>query len=126
MTSVREVLVTSVLEHAESYVRAFNSGDPAALDSHYTDDAVTVWEKGVALSGEARRAGMAEFLAQQPKITTTVLESHVTEDTALLVVDWTIDIPGGERLSGIGTDVLRRGAGGQWLFAIDNPYGKDI
>jgi ketosteroid isomerase-like protein len=55
----------------------------------------------------------------------------VTSDTALLVVDWTIDIPetanaGSEHHSGIGLDVLRRGGDGQWRFAIDNPYGREL
>ncbi|MBT2426315.1 nuclear transport factor 2 family protein [Streptomyces sp. ISL-112] len=128
MTSNSDELAKEVLAHSENYVRAFNSGDPAAVDSLYTEDAVSVWEPGKPVSGAERRAGLAEYLARKPVMAIQVLESYVTSDTALLAVDWTIDIPspvGPERQRGIGVDVLRRGTDGQWRFAIDNPYGTD-
>ncbi|MFG2557029.1 YybH family protein [Streptomyces sp. NPDC048581] len=129
MTVASDELTKEVLAHAENYVRAFNSGDPAAVDRLYTEDAVSVWEKGKPVSGAERRAGLAEYLAQQPVMKIEILESYVISDTALLAVDWTIDIPtpqGTERQQGVGVDVLRRGGDGQWRFAIDNPYGTDI
>ncbi|MFE4384382.1 YybH family protein [Streptomyces cyaneofuscatus] len=126
MASNSDELVGEVLAHAESYVRAFNSGDPTAVDRLYTEDAVSVWEKGKPVSGAERRAGLAEYLAQGPVMKIDVLETYVTSDTAMLAVDWTIEIPGAERQQGIGVDILRRGADGRWLFAIDNPYGSDV
>ncbi|MGP4052524.1 YybH family protein [Streptomyces sp. 2A115] len=130
MASTTDELVQGVIEHAEHYVEAFNSGDAAAVDLLYTDDAVSVWEKGKPVGGQERRDGLAAFLAQKPVMKTTILESYVTGDTALLVVDWAIEVtaaPGGpEHHKGIGLDVLRRGGDGKWRFAIDNPHGKDI
>ncbi|GGV81300.1 YybH family protein [Streptomyces griseoloalbus] len=131
MAETNDALTAAVLEHAATYVRTFNSGDAAAVDRLYTDDAISVWEKGHPASGEERRKGLAEFLAAKPKLTNKVLESYVTSDTALLVTDWAIDIPAtadsaAESISGIGLDVLRLGADGQWRFAIDNPYGKEL
>ncbi|KAB2587557.1 MULTISPECIES: YybH family protein [Streptomyces] len=130
MAASTDALTAEVLEHAQNYVRAFNSHDPAILEQHYTEDAVTAWEKGKAISGKARQDELAEFLAQKPTMKINVLESYVTSDTALLVVDWTIDLAeakeGPAHHAGIGLDVLRRGTDGIWRFAIDNPHGKDI
>lgn len=113
-------------EHGNRYVAAFNAGDVATLDTMYTEDAISVWEPGVPLSGQARKDALRELIAQKPKMTATLRESHVTGDTALLVVDWVIELTtpeGEERLSGVGLDVLRR-RDGEWLFAVDNPYGE--
>jgi uncharacterized protein (TIGR02246 family) len=130
MTVTSDELTAEVIQHAERYVRTFNSGDSAALDQLYADDAVIVWEKGQPVSGKERRAAAADFLALRPRMTTTVKESYVTHDAALLVVEWTIDVDdpegGTEQLQGTGLDVLRRGADGTWRFSIDNPYGKDL
>lgn len=120
-------LVDSVEEHGKRYVEAFNSGDLDAINALYTDDAISVWEPGTPLTGEERKAALAEFIAQKPKMTAAIRESHVTSTAALLVVDWTIDIPaaddGPEHLEGVGIDVLRRGTDGKWRFAVDNPFG---
>jgi uncharacterized protein (TIGR02246 family) len=115
-------------EMTAAYVQAFNAGDAEAIELFYTEDAVTVWEPGVAASGDARRQGTKEFLARKPHMTAAVRESYVTGDAALFVVDWTIDIPAGpggpeEHLSGVGLDVLRLGADGVWRYAVDNPFG---
>jgi uncharacterized protein (TIGR02246 family) len=120
-------LVREAEEHGNRYVAAFNAGDVATLDTMYTDDAISVWEPGVPLSGQARKDALRELIAMKPKMTATLRESQVTGDTALLVVDWVIELttPDGEeqRLSGVGLDVLRR-RDGQWLFAVDNPFGE--
>jgi uncharacterized protein (TIGR02246 family) len=120
-------LASEAEEHGNRYVAAFNAGDVATLDTMYTEDAISVWEPGVPLSGQARKDALRELIAQKPKMTATLRESQVTGDTALLVVDWVIEVttPEGEeqRYSGVGLDVLRR-RDGQWLFAVDNPYGE--
>jgi uncharacterized protein (TIGR02246 family) len=120
-------LTIDVEERGQLYVEAFNSGDLDAINQMYTEDAVSVWKPGNPVTGKARKAALAELISRKPKMTATLRESHVTGDTALLVVDWTIEIPtpeGGEHLKGVGLDVLRLGADGQWRFAIDNPFGE--
>ncbi|GEC10484.1 hypothetical protein SSP24_81390 [Streptomyces spinoverrucosus] len=116
-----------VEEHLAFYVRTFNEGDADAINRLYTEEAVSVWEPGKPLSGAERKANLAEFLTLRPKLTAKIRESHVTTDTALLSVDWTMEIDGedGKRESfgGLATDVLRRGADGNWRYAIDDPYG---
>ncbi|ONK09799.1 nuclear transport factor 2 family protein [Streptomyces sp. MP131-18] len=130
MVSNSDDLKKEIFAHVEHYIREFNSGDAAAVDRLYTDDAVSVWEPGKAATGAERRAGQAAYLAQKPVMKAEVIESYVTSDTALLAVDWTIDIPGApggpQRQQGTGVDVLRRGKDGKWRFAIDNPYGTDL
>lgn len=124
-----ESLVRSAEEHGNRYIAAFNSGDLAVIDAMYTEDAISVWEPGNPLSGDARREALAEFIAQRPTMTATLRESHVTGTAALLVVDWAIDLPledgGTEHLEGVGLDVLRMGPDGNWRFAVDNPFGTD-
>ncbi|MFD7339104.1 YybH family protein [Streptomyces violascens] len=116
-----------VAEHLAHFVRTFNSGDFAGTDELYTEDAISVWEPGNPLSGQARKDALAEFIAIKPVLNATIRESYVTSDTALLVTDWSLDIPnengGTDHIEGIGTDILRRDEKGNWRYAIDEPYG---
>ncbi|NBE52401.1 YybH family protein [Streptomyces boluensis] len=124
-------LPADIEEHLESYVTAFNSHDLQAVDAHYTKEAVAVWEPGKPVSGDARRAAAKEFFdTAAPTIVADVREAYVTGDTALVVVDWTMQVNddkgGRERLVGVGLDVLRRTEdGGRWLYAIDDPFGEE-
>ncbi|MEU4149168.1 nuclear transport factor 2 family protein [Streptomyces sp. NPDC026659] len=128
MSSTLEELTRTAEEHGRLYVEAFNAGDVDVLKAMYTEDAVSVWEPGNPLTGKEREASLAEFVAQKPKMTATLREAHVTSNTALLVVDWAIDLStpeGDEHLEGTGLDVLRLGPDGKWRFAIDNPFGAE-
>lgn len=127
MVSAQKNAATDPIEHGKRYVEAFNTGDIETLDGLYTEDAISVWEPGKPLSGQARKDALREFVAAGPKMTAEVRESHITGDTALLVVDWSIDVTteeGEQHLNGTGLDVLRRGQDGVWRFAVDNPFGQ--
>jgi ketosteroid isomerase-like protein len=54
-------------------------------------------------------------------------ERHVTGDTTLFIVDWTIDMTGvdgkPERLAGVGVDVVRKDHDGRWQYAVDDAFG---
>ncbi|MCC3779084.1 nuclear transport factor 2 family protein [Streptomyces sp. UNOB3_S3] len=121
-------LTNEVEKHTDLYVEAFNRGDADAVNAFYTDEAVAVWEPGKPLTGQARKDSVKEFLALGPTMNAKVRQSFVTGDTALLIVDWTIDTVDAdgkpEHLKGIGVDVLRLGADGNWRYAIDDPYGQ--
>ncbi|MER5865503.1 nuclear transport factor 2 family protein [Kitasatospora sp. NPDC002040] len=120
-------LASDAEEHGKLYVKAFNSGDVDAVNRMYTEDAISVWEPGNPLTGQARKDALAEFLSMRPTMSAKLRESHITGNTALLVVEWEIDVTtpdGPEHLQGTGLDVLRRGADGKWRFAIDNPFGE--
>jgi uncharacterized protein (TIGR02246 family) len=116
-------------KQTEIYVKAFNTGDAEALNQLYTEDAVSIWEPGKPLTGQAHKDALVEFLAQKPTMSATVRHSYVTGDTTLLVVDWKMTVPGAggaEELQGVGLDVLRRGDDGNWRYAIDNPFGEKV
>jgi uncharacterized protein (TIGR02246 family) len=114
--------------HVALYAQVFNSGDAEALDQLYTEDAVAIWGTEEPLTGKARRDYVAEFLKGKPVMRARTRESYVTSDTALMVVEWSIDMTGQdgkpEHHQGIGLDVLRRGEDGFWRHAIDDPYGE--
>ncbi|MFF8956260.1 YybH family protein [Streptomyces sp. NPDC014894] len=117
-------------KHLAQYTEAFNAGDFEATEAFYTEEAVAVWEPGKPLTGQARRDFQREYLSLGPKINTTLRQSFITDDTALLIVDWFIDTPsadGGEpeRVQGTGVDVLRLGDDGVWRYAIDDPFGQE-
>ncbi|MEU1282361.1 nuclear transport factor 2 family protein [Streptomyces sp. NPDC005805] len=130
-TTQSPVLPKEIEEHVESYLTAFNAGDADAVNRHYTPEAVAVWEPGNPISGAARENFAKEFLAtQKPVMRAAVRESYVTGDTALLVVDWTMEVTGEggakEELQGVGLDVLRRQDDGSWLYAVDDPFGEQV
>jgi uncharacterized protein (TIGR02246 family) len=120
-------LTTDATKMTQLYVRALNSGDADAVNRLYLDDAISVWEPGSPINGQARHDSVVEFVARKPSMRAEVRESYVTGDTALMVVDWTIDVTGEngepEHLTGVGLDVLRRGEDGYWRYAVDNPFG---
>ncbi|MFC8273042.1 YybH family protein [Streptomyces sp. NPDC057271] len=122
-------LTNDVEKHTALYVEAFNAGDADAVNAMYTEDAVAVWDRGVPLTGQARIDSVKAYLAAGPRMTAVPRQSFVTGDTALLIVDWTIDTTDADgkavHLSGVGVDVLRLGADGNWRYAIDDPYGEE-
>lgn len=126
MTShIAEIELTDDAEQqTERYVQAFNSGNAEAVLKFYTEDAVAVWEPGRPLSGDEHRREVTEYVAAGAQMQAKTRQAFVTGDTALLIVDWTMQA-GGEHLSGVGVDVLRRGEDGKWRYAIDDPYGQD-
>lgn len=128
MNSPMTQLTNDAEKHTALYVEAFNSGDLDAINAMYTEDAVAVWDAGVPVTGQARIDSMKKYLAAKPTMTAVPRQSFVTGDTALLIVDWSIDTTDDdgnpETLSGVGVDVLRLGDDGKWRYAIDDPYGE--
>jgi uncharacterized protein (TIGR02246 family) len=126
--SAGTAVVIDVDEHQEAFGEAFNSGNADAVNAMYTDDAVGVWEPGKPLRGQARRDYVTRFMAvRKPTVDATVRQSLVTGDTAMLIVEWSMETTGEdgkpEHLEGVAVDVLRRGEDGRWRYVIDNPYG---
>ena len=54
----------------------------------------------------------------------------VGDDTAQIVVDWSIDGKGPDgkdvHLGGSASDIVRRGADGRWRYIIDNNQGTAV
>ncbi|MFE0326024.1 YybH family protein [Streptomyces sp. NPDC003753] len=108
----------------ELFVRIFNSGDGALYDSMYTADAISNIS-GAPLTGQERTAFFKEFLASGPTIDSRVLQAYTSGDTSLLIVDYSLDVPGPDgqtmHMHGTCTDVLIRDENGDWRLAIDRP-----
>lgn len=123
-------MTKDVLETTDLYVQAVNAGDADRVLALYTEDAVSAWDPDRPLTGQEHHDSVREFLARGPRMKAIVRESYVTSDTALLVVDWDIEIKSEsgepEHLAGVGTDVLRLGQDGSWRYAVDSPFGEDV
>lgn len=113
-----------------NYKNAFNAGDVDAVLANYTDEGVTVVERGVALSrsGDLREALAGYFATAKPQVEFTFVHTYLAGDVALIVTDWSLEElkEDGNRVTehGRATDVLVRGTDGAWKFAIDNRFGS--
>ncbi|MFZ5896261.1 MAG: YybH family protein [Myxococcota bacterium] len=97
-----------------------------ALVDLYEPGAVFVPKPGVVHSGRpAIRAALAELLALRPVMETKVLEVHEADDTALVIVDWSLRGTAPDATivtqSGRSADVLRRQSDGTWRVLVDHP-----
>lgn len=108
----------------EVFLAAFNSGQGAIFDRLYRDDAISNLS-GAPLSGEARTRAITEMLATGPVLKSKVRSSYIAGDTSLIIVDFDLQITGADgqpqRITGVCTDVLIRGADGKWIMAVDRP-----
>jgi uncharacterized protein (TIGR02246 family) len=110
------------------FVRAFNAGDLDALTALYEPDAVLVPDPGQRARGTAAiREAFARIFALQPRMelsTETIVESG--DGLALLHGKWILtgSAPNGDavRMEGRSAEVIRRQAGGGWLYVLDNPF----
>src|SRR5882724_6397604 len=106
---IPEVIPDDPDKQNELFVRLFNAGDGALYDSMYTADAISNISGG-PLTGAERTKFFTDFLATGPKINSKVLQTYTTGDTSLLIVDYSLDIPGPDgtvtNMHGTCTDVL--------------------
>ncbi|MEV6618926.1 nuclear transport factor 2 family protein [Streptomyces sp. NPDC051051] len=106
------------------FLKIFNSGDGAAFDNLYLDDAISNLTGG-PLTGEARTKGIIDLLAKGPTLKSVVKHSYTADDVTLIVVDFELGLPGedGElvQVKGSCTDVIRRTEDGKWMMAVDRP-----
>ncbi|ARQ71077.1 YybH family protein [Streptomyces marincola] len=111
------------------FLRAFNSGDGAAFDRLYRDDAISNLS-GKPLTGNERTEAIKQFLATGPSLDSSIKYAYTAGDTILVVVDFNLEITkeAGERqkIHGTCTDVLRRVENGKWMMAIDRPVADKL
>ncbi|MFD3700873.1 YybH family protein [Streptomyces sp. NPDC058646] len=109
------------------FLRAFNSGEGAAFDRLYRDDAISNLS-GKPLSGAERTRAITELLAKGPTLKSTLKHSYTAGDVTLIVVDFELGIPGDDGelvpVKGSCTDVVRRVEDGRWLMAVDRPVAS--
>lgn len=97
----------------------------------YAPKAVFIAEDGRTITDRAEIAAQLQFLMSLGlPVQANVRHVFVGDDTAQIVVDWTIDGKGpkGEdvHLGGTASDVVRRCADGFWRYIIDNNQGTAV
>lgn len=110
---------------------AMNRGDIDAAAALYEPDAVLIVQPGAAARGDARiREALQGFIQLRPTLTTST--SHVLDagDVALYFGRWQLTGIGPDgapvTMDGESADVLRRHSNGDWLVALDNPWGTAV
>lgn len=121
----------SPLDAVIQFVNAINKGDLETALSLYEPGASFVVQPGVVATGTpALREALAGMLALKPMLTTEAHQIVEARDIALYCSRWSMrgTDPAGKPLheSGRSADVLRRQPNGNWLIALDNPFGSEI
>ena len=114
--------------HAE-WMQAFNAGDLAGMVALYEPNAAVVSEPGgeVVSGPAALEENLQGYLSQAAQIDLQVQRCIRSGDLAILYSGWTMtgQTPDGSEVNRQGqtSDVVRRQDDGNWLLAIDNPFG---
>lgn len=114
-----------------SLLERFNSGKIEAMMALYAPEAVFITKGGRTITDRTEIA--AQF--QRDMSLGLPLKAHVRhvfvgDDTAQIVVDWSIEGKGPDgkdvHLGGSASDIVRRGADGRWRYIIDNNQGTAV
>jgi len=112
-------------------VERFNSGKVSAMMTLYDPEGVLIAKDGRTVTDRTEIA--AQFQRDMSlglPLKANVRHVFVGDDTAQIVVDWSIDGkgPNGEdvHLGGSASDIVRRGADGFWRYIIDNNQGTAV
>ena len=113
------------------FFKAFNERDMETVLGLYEPEAVLVADPGQMASGtDALRSALERFFSMKPTLKIGKQRVVVASSLALSLANWTLTgtLPNGQpmEMSGTTSDVLRRQNDGRWLFAIDNPWGREI
>lgn len=119
------------LEAVAQFVNAMNNGDLETALTFYEPGASLVVKPGVVATGTvALREALTGFVALKPTLTTEAQQVMEAGDVALYCSRWSLrgTDPAGNpvHMGGRSSDVLRRRSDGNWLIALDNPWGTDI
>ena len=114
-----------------SLIERFNSGKVEAMMALYAPEAVFVANDGRTITDRNEIA--AQFQRDMSlglPLKANVRHVFVGDDTAQIVVDWSIEGkgPNGKdiHLGGSASDIVRRGADGLWRYIIDNNQGTAV
>jgi uncharacterized protein (TIGR02246 family) len=110
------------------FADALNAGDLDALVALYEPQAALTPEPGRTVTGHAAiRDALSRFVAGKPRIDIVPRVIAQSGDLALVSARWKLSMTGPDGnpadIAGQSIEVLRRQAGGAWLFAIDEPFG---
>jgi ketosteroid isomerase-like protein len=110
------------------FAQALNTGNVDALVALYEPGASLTASPGSTVHGHAAiREALARFVAGRPNITLAPRLLAQADDLALVTSRWELTTTGphGEpvNVAGESIEVARRQPGGEWLFALDEPFG---
>lgn len=112
-------------------VDAINQGKLKEAIAKYETGASFVVQPGqIATGTEAVSEAIARMMTLKPVLTAEAHQTIVSGDTALYCSRWRLAgtaVDGSPVLmTGMSSDVLRRQDDGNWLIAVDNPWGSAI
>ena len=115
----------------EAADRAITGEDFDALMGFYADDAVLVIRPGLTARGKTqiRKAfqAIAAHFGNQLKVTQGRMEVLEGAETALVIMETVLDIPGQDAPeTRRATYVFARSGTGRWLCTVDNSYGTSL
>jgi uncharacterized protein (TIGR02246 family) len=124
-------MAPSPLDIVKKLTEAINKGDLETALSFYEDQAVLIAQPGnIARGRDAIRTVLEGFVSLRPLLSGEAHQLVEAGDIALYCSRWMLvgTSPEGKRveMTGISSDVLRRQNDGQWLIAVDNPWGTSI
>ena len=120
--------ITSPDDLHQHFTQAFNSGDLDAVMKLYEPDAALVPQPGHVTTGQAaNRQALQTFMALKGRMDITTVYVIRAGNLALLRGEWHLTGTGPDgkqvEMSGKNVEVARRQSNGDWLFAIDHPFG---
>lgn len=112
-------------------VNAVNQGNLEAAIALYEAGASFVAQPGrVAIGTESLREALAGMIALKPILTAVAHQTVEANGVALYCSKWSLSGTAADgspvQMVGTSSDVLRQQVNGQWLIAIDNPWGPAI
>jgi uncharacterized protein (TIGR02246 family) len=112
------------------FAEALNAGKLDALVALYEPlAALTPMPDKVVNGTAAIRESLAGFLAGKPTMSLTPRVIAQSGDLAVVSAKWALAVTGPDgkpaKMEGKSVEVVRRQADGNWLFAIDLPFGVD-
>jgi uncharacterized protein (TIGR02246 family) len=122
--------VTDLVQLPFAFEEALNAGDVDAVLALFAPGVTMRTVTGQVISGpEALRAEVTGTVAAGGRLTNDPRRTLVAADTALIVVDWTMELTtaDGARIAPSGTtaNVARCSADGSWQFTVLNPRGTN-
>ena len=114
-----------------SLVERYNSGNVEVMMALYAPEAVVIAKDGRSITDRTEIATQFQRdISLGLPLKANVRHVFVADDTAQIVVDWSIagKGPDGEdvHLGGSASDIVRRGADGLWRYIIDNNQGTAV
>ena len=110
------------------FADALHAGDLNALVALYEPEASLTPSPGKTVVGTAAiRAALEMFVAMKPRMTIAPRVVSRTGDLALVTAAWQLVMTGPDgkpaQMTGQSIEVARKQGDGNWLFAIDEPFG---